>query len=49
MEKREVKYRIEWSVHPLRRDKRTGPINPDPRSPYLKRLFKEEEARFKKQ
>lgn len=48
MERREVKHRIVWSVNPYRKDKRTGPIDPIPRSKYLQQLFKEEEARMKK-
>jgi hypothetical protein len=45
---RKLKYVYKWSVNQYRRDKRTGAIDPEPRSDYLKMLFKEEEDRFKK-
>jgi hypothetical protein len=47
IEMRKLKYVYKWSVNQYRRDKRTGAIDPEPRSEYLKMLFKEEEERFK--
>jgi hypothetical protein len=46
-ENKEFKVKIYWSVNQYRKDKRTGPIDPEPRSEYLKQLFKEEEQRLK--
>lgn len=41
-------FKIRWKVSPLRKDKRTGPIDPIPRSDYLKMLFsKTENGGFK--
>jgi hypothetical protein len=45
---RKLTYVYKWSVNKYRRDKRTGAIDPEPRSAYLKMLFKEEEDRFRK-
>lgn len=46
--KRKQKIGIKWVVNPYRKDKRTGALDPIPRSPYLQKLFKEEEERFKR-
>jgi hypothetical protein len=40
-------YKIKFVVNEYRQDKRTGPIDPIPRSKYMQRLFKEEEERLK--
>lgn len=47
MDKKIMKYKIGWRVNPYRKDKRTGALDPQPRSKYLQQLFKEEENRFK--
>jgi hypothetical protein len=40
-------FKYKWSINKYRKDKRSGPLDPEPRSDYLKMLFKEEEERFK--
>jgi hypothetical protein len=44
---RKLTYTYKWSVNKYRQDKRVGALDPEPRSDYLKMLFKEEEERFK--
>ncbi|MCP3742718.1 hypothetical protein [Rossellomorea sp. BNER] len=46
-DKRKNIYKIYWGVNQYRTDKRTGAIDPMPRSKYMKKLFKEEEERLK--
>jgi len=47
--KKKMIYRIRWSVHPHRADKRTGVIGEQPkRSPYVQMLMDEIENQFKK-
>jgi hypothetical protein len=40
-------YKIKFVVNEYRQDKRTGAIDPIPRSKYMQQLFKEEEQRLK--
>lgn len=44
---RKVTFKIKWKVNPYRKDKRTGPIDPVPRSEYIKKLFLQEEERLR--
>lgn len=46
--KKKMIFTIQWGVHPLRTDKRTGVINPGYRDPYTTYLMKEIEDQFKK-
>jgi hypothetical protein len=47
--KRIMNHKIKWVVHPDRRDKRTGVINPGVRDPYTTYAFKEIERAFRKE
>lgn len=40
---KKMTYKIKFVVNPYRQDKRTGPIDPMPRSKYMQQLFKEAE------
>lgn len=41
-------YKIRWKISKYRKDHRSGPLQPIPRSNYIKSLFKETENMFKK-
>lgn len=41
--KKNMTYKIKFVINEYRQDKRTGPIDPIPRSKYLQQLFKEAE------
>jgi hypothetical protein len=47
--KRKVIHKIKWVVHPDRRDKRAGVINPGVRDPYTTYAFREIEKVFRKE
>jgi len=40
-------FKIKWGVHPQRKDKRTGVINPAPRSRWTQYLMDEETKRIR--
>lgn len=45
--KRKMIFRIKWKVHPQRKDKRTGAIDPVPRSTWAHYLMEEETKRIR--
>ncbi|MGE6379565.1 hypothetical protein [Peribacillus muralis] len=44
---RKMTYNMKWSVHPHRKDQRTGVISPVPMSTYTKYAFEEIERQFR--